>query len=79
MKLLFFANVRSAIGRAADEIPLGQPASMDDVWRLLIGKYPAIAAFRDVARLSRNEEFADADTTFGDTDVVAVIPPVSGG
>lgn len=79
MKILFFATAREAAGCASDELALPGPASTDEVWAALIAKYPALAPLRSVARLSRNDEYADADARFTDADIVAVIPPVSGG
>jgi len=79
MKILFFATAREATGCASAELALLEPASTDQVWGALIAKYPALAPLRGVARLSRNDEYADADARFADADVAAVIPPVSGG
>jgi len=79
MKILFFAMAREAAGCASDELQVPEPIAADEVWAALIAKYPALAPLRGVARLSRNDEYADADARFADADVVAVIPPVSGG
>ncbi len=79
MKILFFSSARTAAGCAADEIFFGAPASLDEVWRGVIEKHPALAPLRRVSRLSRNDAYADDQAVFHDTDVVAVIPPVSGG
>jgi molybdopterin synthase catalytic subunit/molybdopterin synthase sulfur carrier subunit len=79
MKVLFFATAREATGCASDDLAVKAPASADEIWKALTAKHPALAPLRGVARLSRNDEYADADAQFLDADVVAVIPPVSGG
>jgi molybdopterin converting factor small subunit len=52
---------------------------MDEVWRRLIERHPGLSALRGTSRLSCNEAYADEATRFSNDDVVAVIPPVSGG
>ncbi|HEY8900662.1 MAG TPA: MoaD/ThiS family protein [Chthoniobacterales bacterium] len=79
MKVLFFSVAREASGCAEAEIPLPEPASIEGVWERLIERHPALVELRDAARLSCNDVYADASTRFLDEDVVAVIPPVSGG
>jgi molybdopterin converting factor subunit 1 len=79
MKILFFAAAREAAGCEADDLAVTEPASTEEIWNALIARHPGLAPLRGVARLSRNDEYADADAQFRETDLVAVIPPVSGG
>ena len=51
----------------------------EKLWAELVRRFPKLAAHRANVRLSRNWEYADAQTQFLDTDEVALIPPVSGG
>ena len=79
MRVLFFAHLRDATGCEAGELPVARPVNGDELWVRLLDHYPGLAGHRSNVRLSRNWEYADADTRFMDGDEVALIPPVSGG
>ncbi len=78
MRILFFAQVRQAVGRASVEITLGE-VDAAGLWQALIAMYPVLTEHRPHLRLARNGRFADAGEHFFDRDEVALIPPVSGG
>lgn len=83
LKLLYFADVRDALGRAAETIEL--PAGVNSMaalrrhlgargapWSLLAGECGW--------RFALNRVMAgDGDAALGDGDEVAVFPPVTGG
>jgi molybdopterin converting factor subunit 1 len=79
MRVLFFAQLKDLTG--CDGIELGRPApaNSDELWTLLLEKYPGLATHRGNVRLARNWEYAAPDTQFTEGDEVALIPPVSGG
>lgn len=77
--VLFFAAARVAAGRESMEVTPEAAATPDELWVTLIREFPALALVRPAARLARNEDYIDADARFADGDVVAIIPPVSGG
>ena len=80
IKLLYFAAVRDALGRSEEELTL--PDTIRTVAELspfLEKRYPAVAGRLETVRYAVNEVFADPDTALTSGDVVAVIPPVSGG
>jgi len=79
MRVLFFAQLKDAAGCAAVEFALTSPLDGEQLWMILIEKFPALAEHRKNVRLARNWEYADAQTRFTDVDEVALIPPVSGG
>jgi molybdopterin converting factor subunit 1 len=79
MKVLFFAHLRDLTGRAEIELDPGGTLSADELWAQLIALYPDLASSRQVARLTRNSEYATSNTRFEAGDEVAIIPPVSGG
>ena len=78
MRVLFFAQLQDVTGCDAVELAAA-PLNREQLWALLVEKFPALAAHRGNVRLARNWEYAEADTQFTDTDEVAMIPPVSGG
>ncbi|MCM3567136.1 molybdopterin converting factor subunit 1 [Neobacillus mesonae] len=75
-KVLFFAHLRDAVGEESLEVEAGGK-TVAELKAELAGKY-------DLPRLETvmtaiNEEFAANDEVIQDGDVIAFIPPVSGG
>ena len=79
MRVLFFAHLQDATGCAVTELELPSPMNCEQLWAMLLEKFPGLLAHRGNIRLARNWEYTDAETRFGDSDEVALIPPVSGG
>jgi molybdopterin synthase catalytic subunit len=69
-----FAGLRERAGTGARELRLADGATVGDVWRELdLGDEPAGLLY------AVNRRYAGADTALAEGDVVALIPPVSGG
>jgi molybdopterin converting factor subunit 1 len=79
MRVLFFAHLQDATGCAVTELASPLPLNCEQLWEILLEKFPGLQAHRENIRLALNWEYADAETRFGDNDEVALIPPVSGG
>jgi molybdopterin converting factor subunit 1 len=79
MNILFFAQVKDATGCDAVQLVVPSPPNTEQLWKILIGKFPVLAQHQKNIRLARNWEYADAETQFANEDEVALIPPVSGG
>jgi molybdopterin converting factor subunit 1 len=79
MRVLLFAHLKDQTGQAELELALEGSTSADELWRLLIAAHPELEPFRSSVRLARNGEYADKNTSFLNSDEVALIPPVSGG
>ena len=79
MRVLFFAQLKDAVGAAELEMNVSGSLDADGLWRELIAAHPRLAEHRRTTRLARNSEYADVQTRFSDSDEVALIPPVSGG
>ena len=79
MKILLFAQIKDAVGAAELDLNISGSPDAAALWRVLIAAQPKLAAFQSSTRLARNGEYAGTQTTFSDTDEVALIPPVSGG
>lgn len=79
MRVLFFAQLKDVTGCDAAELTSPLSLNRDQLWAMLLGKFPGLLAHRGNIRLARNWEYADAETLFCDGDEVALIPPVSGG
>jgi MoaE-MoaD fusion protein len=69
-----FAGLRERAGTGARELELDDGARVEDVWpRLDLGDEPAGLLY------AVNRRYADRDERLAEGDVVALIPPVSGG
>lgn len=83
MKLLYFAWVRTNIGKAEEE--LSPPADVRNVEQLLnwlAGRGPNYAAALDrrgMIKVAVNQEYVEPDAPVGPSDEVALFPPVTGG
>lgn len=73
-----FARLREQAGTASEEVDV-TGATVADVYRTLRSRHPELEADLSLIRPARNEEVAAWDDRVGDGDVVAFIPPVSGG
>lgn len=79
VRLLFFAILRDLIGADERELVVADGASAGSVWAELVNEFPSLAAFERPPMIAVNESYADPTLTLSDGDVVAFIPPVSGG
>jgi molybdopterin synthase sulfur carrier subunit len=83
MKLLYFAWLRSKIGKAGEELSL--PAEVATVGQLLdwletqSPAHKAALADRRAVRVAVNQDYANNDHPVRAGDEVALFPPVTGG
>ncbi|MGV8947278.1 MAG: MoaD/ThiS family protein [Lutibacter sp.] len=78
IKILFFGITTDITGSNTDTITFKKNTSVKDLKSVLILKYPNLKNIDDFA-IAINEEYAEDDTILQLNDVVAIIPPVSGG
>jgi MoaE-MoaD fusion protein len=73
-----FAQLREL---AADRmtLELADGATVADAWVAVASRYPAVERHRPHVRSARNGAYAAWDAALGEGDVVAFLPPVSGG
>ncbi len=74
-----FARLRELAGRQEWPCDVEAGATIADVWRQSATAYPAIAELAASVSCARNEDFARMTATVRDGDVIAFLPPVSGG
>jgi molybdopterin synthase catalytic subunit len=79
VRVRLFAIQRELAGTREVALELDPPATIEDAWAALVDRYPVLAPGRAAIRFALNSEYAPAETTLGDGDEVAMIPPVSGG
>jgi molybdopterin converting factor subunit 1 len=74
-----FARLRELAGCSRCEIQVPDSSSVEDVWRALAERHPALGPFAGAVSCAVNTDFARMQTTVLDGDEVAFLPPVSGG
>jgi sulfur-carrier protein len=80
IKLLYFAALKERLGRESDDVELPPDVSrVADLARFLPTVRPLLAGALRGVRIAVGDEFAAPDREIQEGDVVALLPPVSGG
>ena len=74
-----FARAREICGGESVHLQLLDDATVGDCFAELAAGAPALESMRERLLVAVNECYAAWDTRLNDGDVVAMIPPVSGG
>jgi molybdopterin converting factor subunit 1 len=75
----FYARLRDLAGCAETAIDVPDGSTIDDVWQAAAARHPAVAPFAASVSCARNDDFARRSTPVAAGDVIAFLPPVSGG
>ncbi|MEO5985812.1 MAG: molybdenum cofactor biosynthesis protein MoaE [Candidatus Limnocylindria bacterium] len=73
-----FATLREA-AQDSSELTLAAGAAIADAWDALAAHHPGLTPHRPYVRAARNGVYAAWDDQLADDDVIAFLPPVSGG
>lgn len=79
LRVLFFAVTRELAGTAEAEVELAAGATVADFVAHVEATWPNLAGRMSSVRIARNERFAEPHAALSDGDVLALVPPVSGG
>ena len=79
IQVLYFASARDAAGTASETIDLPEGATVADAKRLLGARHPRLELAFATIRFAVGERFAPEAQPLESGDVLALIPPVSGG
>ena len=82
MKILLFAQARQLLSCDSLDWEIETPQSVNALWNWLEAEYPALLPLRATSRIACNESYLQDQSGEGmlhPEDVVAIIPPVSGG
>ncbi len=79
IKILFFAAAADAIGTTKLEIDLSANASVAELLDRLTASYPGSRDVLGRSAVAVNERYAQRSTRIHSGDIIAIIPPVSGG
>lgn len=78
--ILYFAAVRDVVGTSEERRSL--PADVTTVRALvshLVQAHPRLVEHLDYVRIARNETFVGTEEPVTEGDVIALLPPFSGG
>jgi molybdopterin converting factor subunit 1 len=78
IKILFFGITTDLVGTSNLDVVLSDASTVLDFKNLLKKKYPQLENL-DAYTIAVNEVYAEDDLILKESDVVAIIPPVSGG
>ena len=77
-QILLFGITTDLLGTSTLEIELNKESSVKDLKDILLIQYPQLKNINSYA-IAINEVYATDETTLNENDIVAIIPPVSGG
>lgn len=77
MKVLYFAEIKEILQTDMEQLDTKEDISVESFKQLLFNQHPSIREKK--FQVAVNEEFVQNEDIIQPTDVVALIPPVSGG
>ena len=78
IKVLFFGVAKDISKANSLELELKRDSNVSCFLEILKERYPGFASINDFS-IAVNEEYAENDVLLNESDIVAIIPPVSGG
>lgn len=78
IKVLFFGITKDLTGTSETSVSLTNEATIKDFKEILNKKFGNLSNIDSYA-IAVNEAYANEDTILHSNDIVAIIPPVSGG
>jgi molybdopterin synthase catalytic subunit len=79
LTLKFFATLRERAGTSEISREFREGMTVGEIWRELLGEFPALGGHLDGVGFAVNHEYVKEDYRPANRDEVAFIPPVSGG
>ncbi len=78
LQILLFGITTDLLGTSSIELNLSENSTVSDLKFVLVSKHPKLEKLKAYA-VAVNETYAEDDIILNPNDVVAIIPPVSGG
>ena len=79
IQVRYFASTREAAGREAEPLDVPEGTTVKALRTLLAERHAGLAPLLPGVRLAVGQAFAEDERALAAGDVVALIPPVSGG
>ncbi|BBK27532.1 molybdopterin converting factor subunit 1 [Staphylococcus arlettae] len=77
MQILYFAELKEILKKNTEIIEINDSISVKQLKETINAKYPEVS--EKTYQIAVNEEFVQDNDTVKNMDIVALIPPVSGG
>jgi sulfur-carrier protein len=74
-----FARLRDLAGAGELVRDVPAAATVQTIWRSLVGEFPAIAEYERSMSVAVNADYSKMSAPVNEGDEVAFLPPVSGG
>ena len=78
IQLLFFGITSDITQKRSDEITVSEGITIRELKKILVLIYPKLKNYNSFS-VALNTEYANDDSILKNEDIVALIPPVSGG
>ena len=79
VKILFFASARELTGETEMMMELDEGTGTDEIPKKLLAIFPDLDMTRDRMSLAVNTVYCKENVVLKEGDVVAILPPISGG
>ena len=79
IKVLFFGYLKETTGDGSADVELAEGSRIADLLEECARRRPLLEPYYEVMAVALNESYAERTAALRDGDVVALIPPVSGG
>ncbi len=79
VRILYFSSIKDKIKKQNEEIEITEETTIKELKEKLIEKYPEAEGIINKSMFAVNEEYVSDTYKLKEGDLVAVIPPVSGG
>ena len=79
IRIKAFAAVREILGSREHEMEIRDGSSVGDVFDILSGSFEDLRAMKDALLFAVNEEYCGEERVLANDDILAILPPVSGG
>lgn len=79
VEVRYFAAAREAAGTETEAVEVAEGATLASLLGTVVDRHADLADLAPVLRFAVGERFARTDETLTEGDVVALLPPVSGG
>jgi molybdopterin converting factor subunit 1 len=79
VSVLYFAALRDLAGTSEEQVGVAPPLSVEALLAKLEEQHAPLRGRLGSVRVAVNEEFTERSTMLSGGEVVALIPPVSGG
>jgi len=75
----FFALLRDRAGVAETSIEMNSDSTVADALETVAARFPDVRELLKTCAVAVNQEYANPSAKLNDGDMLAIIPPVSGG